>query len=628
MTARAKDSTLLRRAVDTEASMRVGPGMSLSRRDEAGQVRLIFVAGEAPHAGAEAMRLFEAPFGELCDLAGLGGDARKGFEDRSRRLVFSNGWQSWCFGGELAVGERIQRGRIVPSINAYTDGPGPREARGELLSRFITYVRCGETFLILASVGSARGPMPPVSFRVDRESLGISCEASAKGGRFEEGAAMAEILILHREGWFEARDALREAFGGGGRFDRLAFLGDMPGGYESWYNHYTRIDAGIIGRDLEGIGANDNLMNAFYLRRGKPTIFQIDDGWERSVGEWVADGVKFPEGMGVLAREIEERGMVPGLWIAPLLATRGSAIFKEKPEWLLRDRSGRPSPVGFNPGWDGIFHCLDISLPEVEDYLAGIFETIVEDWGYRYIKLDFLYAGFIEGERRMPGPAYEHYDRLMKRLCSRVRDSRGRGVAYLGCGAPLEPSLRHFPLMRIGADTKEVWEDGLLKRVVRHQGRPAAYTNLSHTIGRSLLDGTVFLNDPDVVFCRTNRMALGETEKELIALVDYLLASQLMFSDDTHDFGSPGEEAFTARIVALFDSLSGKDCGSLRLAKDIYSLFSRDGTLRGVVNLSDRAWKSGGYDPDRSLVLHAARVGVELSFEPRSISLFTEKGSA
>jgi alpha-galactosidase len=215
----------------------------------------------------------------------------------------------------------------------------------------------------------------------------------------------------------------------------------------------------------------------------------------------------------------------------------------------------------------------------------------------------------------------------MGRLTSRTRNSRGRRLAYLGCGAPFEPSFRHFPLMRIGADTKEQWEDGLLKNVVRHQGRPSAYTNLTHSIGRSLLDGTVFVNDPDVVFCRTARMALSETEKELVALIDFMLASQIMFSDDTHDFGTPAELAFTARIVALFDRLSGREYGALRLAKDIYSIFSRDGRIRGLANLSTRPFRATGYDQDRSIVLHAERDGDALSFDPRSISLFEDEGA-
>jgi alpha-galactosidase len=608
--------------------MKVYPRFLLRVRDIDGQKALRFFAEENATISEEAAPLFAAAFDELCDLAGLGSAARERLARKRGRTLFSNGWQSWCYAGELAAGDRIARARIVPHIAVYCDGPGPREARGEVLSRFLTYVRSGEDRVVLASVGSPDRVTPPVAFRWDRSSLELRAEVGAKGARFAKGELVAEIRLFYREGYFAAKDALRDAFRDYGHFDRLGFLGSggslVPGGYESWYNHYTHIDDEIIAGDLASIGANDNLINAYYLRRGKPTVFQIDDGWEKAVGQWEPDQVKFPRGMKVFAEEIEGKGMVPGIWVAPLLATKGSAIFRERPEWLLRDGRGRPVPAGFNPGWDGIFYCLDISLSEVEDYLALLFERIVENWGYRYLKLDFLYAGFVEGDRAKGGAAYEHYDRLMRRLTSRTRDSRGRGVAYLGCGAPLESSFRHFPLMRISADTKERWEDWLLRCVVRHQGRPAAYTNLTHSIGRALLDGTVFVNDPDVVFCRTRRMGLSETEKELIALVDGLLASQLMFSDDTQEFGEPEEAAFTARVVGLYDSLADREYGAERVGPDVYSIFSRDGRVRGVVNLSNRPWSALGYDPVKALVLHATRGEGALAFEPRSMSVFEE----
>jgi alpha-galactosidase len=615
--------------------MKIDPRFSVSIEGVEGGSVLRFVAAREASVEESASALVEASFEELCDLAGMAPEARAPFADEGRRTILCNGWQSWSFGGELGSGERVRRARIMPNIAVYCDGPGPAEARGEVLSRFLTFVRVGEGRLVLASVGSPARATAPVSFRLDRRSLRLSAEIAARGARLCAGELVAEIRIFYREGYFEAKDALRECFRGYGHFERLDFLGSggklAPGGYESWYNHYTRIDEAVVSRDLRSIGDNDNLINAYYLRRGKPTVFQIDDGWEAAVGQWEPDLGKFPRGMRALAGEIEAKGMIPGIWIAPLLATRGSSLYREKPEWLLRDAGGQPVPAGFNPAWDGIFYSLDISHPEVEEHLAGIFDTIIEDWGYRYLKLDFLYAGFVGGSSARPaamarpGAAYEHYDRLMHRLTSRIKDSRGRGVAYLGCGAPLEPSFRHFPLMRVGADTKEKWEDFLLQRVVRHQGRPAAYTNLTHTIGRSLLDGTVFASDPDVVFCRTKGMSLGEAEKELVALVDFALGSQLMFSDDPAEFGEAREVEFTRRIVGLFDELSGGEYGAERLARDVYSLFSRDGRVRGVANLSNRPWAGSGYDSAQALVLHAERSGDSLAFAARSISLFSTR---
>ena len=110
---------------------------------------------------------------------------------------------------------------------------------------------------------------------MNRASLGFRVELNAKGGRFAKGGLVAEIRLFYREGYFAAKDALGDAFGAYGRFERLAFLGSgarlVPGGYESWYNHYARIDDRIIASDLASIGSNGNLINAYYLRRGKPT---------------------------------------------------------------------------------------------------------------------------------------------------------------------------------------------------------------------------------------------------------------------------------------------------------------------------------------------------------------------
>jgi alpha-galactosidase len=614
--------------------MKVDPRFSLLVADRDRQKALRFSAAEDLAIGESATPLFDVGFGELCDLAEVGARQRQAFESAGDRTIFSNGWQSWSFSGELAAGERVHRARIIPNIAVYCDGPGPIEARGEILSRFLTYIRAGEARLVLFSAGMPERVTPPVSFRVDRSNFGIGAEISAKGGQFAKGDIVAEIRLFYREGYFATKDALRDVFRGFGHFERLAFLGSgtpvVPGGYESWYNHYTGIDDSIIGGDLAAIGANDNLINAYYLRRGKPTVFQIDDGWEKAVGQWEPDEVKFPRGMKVLAEEIEAKGLIPGIWVAPLIVTKGCEVFKKRPELLLRDDRGNPVPAGYNSGWNGVFYCLDISLREVEEYLDGVLERLVVEWGYRYLKLDFLYAGFIEGSRARPvkpaggGAAYEHYNRLMRRLTSRTRGTRGREVAYLGCGAPLEPSFRHFPLMRIGADTKEVWEDPFLKRVVRHQGRPAAYTNLSNTIGRSLLDGTVFVSDPDVVFCRTTRMELTDTEKELVALADFMLASQIMFSDDTREFGEKEELAFTARVVGLYDRLAGREYGAERIGRDMFRIFSRDGKVMGLVNLSDRAriQPSSRWNLEKAIVAHARRGDDTLAFAPRSLSLF------
>ena len=630
--------------------MKVDPRFVLSTETADGRTRLRLAAASAMTTGEVETRLMELSLDEVLGLAGSPGLAS--FHDRKALHVLEIGWQSWSFGGETPVDRPRRRSfRAVDVLTRSYRRPATPQPRASILSHFIMGLRSGENYLVLASTGnpgpSGRG-RAPLSFRLGRRDLSVAIEAYAEGAAYAAGEVVAELEAFHAEGYFAAKDRLREVYAGYRSFDRLSFLGKglptgargaaggaaadgsgaataarlIPGGYESWYNHYTHIDEKLILGDLEGLGSGPNLINEYYLRRGKPTVFQVDDGWEKAVGDWEADPVKFPGGMKATAERIEARGLIPGLWLAPFIAQNGAAVVREHPDWVLRTRKGKPVVCGYNNGWDGDYYALDISRPEVEDYLVRLFETVVEDWGYRYLKLDFLFAGLMRGERAGGGAAFEHYERLVRRITSRTVDRKGRPVAWLGCGAPFEASFRHFPLMRIGADTRESWDWDLLRRLGL-EGRPSAWVNLRHTIGKSILDGTVFVADPDVVFCREKGMGYGEREKELVALVALLFASQIMFSDDTHEAPTASEAAFTARIIALYDRLADREYRAGRLAADVFEVESRDGKVRGLVNLSGSTFSlAASRFPGEAVVAHADRVGAELVFEPCSISLY------
>ena len=119
-------------------------------------------------------------------------------------------------------------------------------------------------------------------------------------------------------------------------------------GYTSWYNYYNRISQDIINRDLESIAAQDI----------KFDCFQIDDGYQDKIGDWlVTDKKKFPNGMKAVADSIHSKGMIAGLWLAPFAGVRASRLFKEHPDWFVKDKHGKPYNTGHN--WGG-FYSLDI----------------------------------------------------------------------------------------------------------------------------------------------------------------------------------------------------------------------------------------------------------------------------
>jgi len=629
--------------------------------------------------------LAEIPIGELCEAAGRDfaeavagrGISADDFSRTSGRLVLANGWQSWSFAGELGRSERPRRAILKRALNLFADHPAEGTIRGlarrglgkpDIVSHFFVVLRLGEVRLALVSDNAEAPPagadtggsegrcLPPLTFFVGSSCLRIA--VYAEGGSFRAGETIVRLAVLAAPDYFALKDRLGILFGAKDRFAGQRFLAgegspsaaDEPspsrlrpiGGFETWYNHYLEIDESIVSRDLEAIGSNANLANEMFLRRGKPLVFQIDDGWERKVGDWRPDEGKFSGGLAGLAAAIENRGLIPGLWIAPFLLAPDCPVALDHPEWILRGEGGEPVLAGWNPGWGGKVFCLDLSLPAVETYILGLFDTIVDAWGFRYLKLDFLYAGMLGGSRGsptgggqtnrnpangtagIPGGRWEHYTRILRRITSRQTTSSGLPVAFLSCGAPFESTAPFTPLIRIGADTREHWEWPIL-RLIGHQARPSAKVNLGHSLARSLLDGTLFINDPDVVFCRTNNTTLADNEKFLIGLVARMFASQIMVSDDPSEFNggegesldgdkpygdrkgsggagggpasspSPGkilsEAAFTAELISLYDAIGDREFGVERRSPSIsglYDFFSRDGKIYGVINLSER----------------------------------------
>jgi alpha-galactosidase len=628
--------------------------------------------GETLAAGRDtgAITIDSWTYDELAGLTGINDTIRAVFMSDGELAIQCGGWQSWSAGWELADSETLPRSvRFVPDLQKLTnregdmvetdkpvvftdpDVPKPRQRRAFggrkawLSGHFIAYLRAGDRYLCIVSKDG--GALPPVSFRIDRARRLISAEIFCPGKTWKTDDILAKITVFYAQGYFNFKDTIGRIFRQEENFKSLDFLRlhpdrenaggnagfrnklNLPGGYESWYNHYTDINEKIILNDLESLGQTENLIKCWFTDRKRPAVFQIDDGWERVVGEWEVNFKRFPNGLASLAAKIEEAGFIPGLWIAPFLVTRRSRIFAERPGWLLRDKSGQITIAGYNPLWDKQFYCLDLSRKDVLEYLRGIMDRIIDEWGFRYIKLDFLYAGFFSGVFAEGGAPHEHYERACTVLTARKTAASGLPIAYLGCGCPLGPSYRHLPLSRIGADTRQQWEWGLVK-LIGHTGGPGAYVSLMDTIGRSFMDGTVFINDPDVIFLRSRNCNLTEHEKELIALVNFLLGSQIMLSDDTQRQDA-ADITLTRRILALYDRLSGDEYGAVRLARNIFRLESRSGRTAGLINLSRRPFT---LTADMNATLYAAfswenwlidrRVrskGTGFTFAPHTISI-------
>jgi alpha-galactosidase len=287
-------------------------------------------------------------------------------------------------------------------------------------------------------------------------------------------------------------------------------------GWTSWYYHYTKISEEKILKNLDCFASN----------RIPAEFFQIDDGYQEAVGDWLEIKGEFPRGMKHVADRIHGAGYKAGLWIAPFICEFRSKLMLEHPGWVLKDSMGRPQIAGFNPGWSGVFYALDIYNPEFRKHLADVFHTVRDEWGFDLIKLDFLYAAALNP------PPHKTRGEVMKDAMDLLASVKGPAL-YLGCGVPMEASFGKVEFCRIGSDVAPYYEDGPL-RLLQYRERVSAKNSLISTIGRRQLNGKAFLNDPDVFILRKCR--LTDSQKYTLFILNNLLGGLLFTSDDLSEY--------------------------------------------------------------------------------------------
>ena len=300
-------------------------------------------------------------------------------------------------------------------------------------------------------------------------------------------------------------------------------------GFTSWYRHYGDIDAATLKRDL--VGVSDVLLAQ--PLEGVLPVFQVDDGYAK-VGDWTQpDPNRFPAGMGAVADDIRSAGLVPGLWMAPFVCEKESRTFAEHQDWLLRDSSGRPVMSGSH--WSGGY-ALDTQNPDVREHVSASLDTAARIWGFKLLKLDFLYAA------AMLPHAGKNRGELMADALDLLRSSVPEGTLFDFCGVPVVSAFGRCEYCRVGCDVGLDWNDTLHMRITGRE-RVSTKNSLHNTKGRAHLNGVTFLNDPDVFFLRRD-VKITDSQRTRLLSADSLLGGVLFTSDDMG--------AWDSRQVSIF----------------------------------------------------------------------------
>jgi alpha-galactosidase len=278
-----------------------------------------------------------------------------------------------------------------------------------------------------------------------------------------------------------------------------------PTGWCSWYCFGPKVTARQVLDNLDAIAKT--VPGLRYI--------QIDDGYQRAMGDWLESGPAFEGGVQTVLEHIRGRGFEPAIWVAPFVAEAGSHVFQEHPGWFIADDAGEPlraDRVTFG-GWRrGPWYALDGTHPEVQQHFERLFRTMRNAWGCTYFKLDANFWGAMHGGRFHDPRAtrVEAYRRGMQAI------ARGAGDAFLlGCNHPIWPSIGTIHGSRSSNDIKRSWDR------IASTGRQ----NLS----RNWQNGRLWWNDPDAIVLIGD---LPENEFLFHAAVVYASGGMVLSGDD------------------------------------------------------------------------------------------------
>jgi len=498
------------------------------------------------NVGQRPLEVFElSPFLLSRDQGGLNLGSPKGWS------FYQNGWQSWSpsFVRHLDNGHYVTPGTEEYRLQ-HEPYPLPLAPK-TLVSHGMTVLHNRTSKLsLLLGFTSAREQMAEI--RLEVEGLlfrRLAATAYADGVRLHPGERISSEELLVRGG----RDPLSLLEGyaqalGENMGARKAK--EIPTGWCSWYYFY--------GEN----GARETLANAKGAGDLSLDYCLIDDGHQKEIGDWlVTDGGKFPQGMKRVGEEIRASTRKAGLWIAPFAASSRSRLYKEHPDWVLRDEGGEPVVAWHHRAVP--IYALDLTHPEVKRWLKELFRILSDDWGYDLFKIDFLYAGALEGRRYDPQVTRAQAFRQGLEIIREAVDDK----FLLGCGAPWGPAVGLVDGMRIGPDVAVHW-----RPLWGDLSSPSARNALRNVMARYFMHGWLWTNDPDCVLVRPrgeeSNLKLNEM-RTLISIVG--LAGGSVFSGDDLPSLGRGRRKYLKRILPPYGR-AAKPCDLFE--KELPSIFA------------------------------------------------------
>lgn len=282
---------------------------------------------------------------------------------------------------------------------------------------------------------------------------------------------------------------------------------EIPTGWCSWLVYGPDITAQNIYDNLDAIAANN--LDLKYI--------QIDDGYQAYWGDWFDFTDKFEGGVKQVCLDIKAKGFEPAIWVAPFVAEKDSKLFREHPDWFVKDDAGKPlssGDVSFG-GWRcAPWYILDTTHPEALDYVRLVFRTMREEWQVKYFKLDaIIWEAMPFGHRYDDTKTcVEAYKMGMDAI---LEATKGDSL-ILGGNSPMWPSIGKIHAMRVTNDNvRSWWQFTQLARECFHR-------NWQHN--------RLWINDPDTVLLQNKLIRVAGPDGMISVAEDHVTKDEFAFN--------------------------------------------------------------------------------------------------
>jgi alpha-galactosidase len=363
--------------------------------------------------------------------------------------------------------------------------------------------------------------------------------------------------------------------------------------YNTWYPFRTFVNDSLV-RDIARAAAECGIQE-----------FIIDDGWQvndrgktsdvpwgGNYGDWLVDRNKFPGGLKSTFDYVKSLGMKPGLWISIGSATSDSKVFKEHPEWFVKNYRNMPGNLHFVADSSDFYtSCFGTGW---FNYIKKVILDLVKENGLAYAKLDLsvVTSAYVE-DIRVSGcydvnhPFHRDHEESFIAIYERVLQlfdelHKEAPSLFIDCTFETEGKLQlqdyAFAMHADGnwlSNFEEDFPTGALRVRQMAWWRTPAMPSSSLVIGNQAMDNKDFifslkslmgtlpivLGDP--------RKLSGDQRAEIKRWSDWMVHMQkkydyMSFRQDLPGFGEPGEGSWDGWQRINTDTKQGGIIGVFR----------------------------------------------------------------